>query len=292
MNQGRPSKQQVNINDRVNIGISDQDGPLTKRIKYSKAQKTSEEGLAPIFKVLADLGWTLSDFLYYTFRLQDEDGQKIHRSRQHAAYVSQYLKGRSTHGPGFLLDVWERSPDGVISENSEDYQHTEVHFADIKPVRAALTSYAAQTMKKRLVREAENAVKPSSGLHTHIKPSKSSPEMAQLQWTDIGSTTMSSVAESIKKYQPLTWEYVTAICARKPRQVATTVISSMNMSRNQQAQRLGMARGILDFASCVPYDVFVYNSRVASSVSYGAVYRGLQKLSDQEALVVRAHGRD
>ncbi|KAH7905521.1 hypothetical protein BJ138DRAFT_1130454 [Hygrophoropsis aurantiaca] len=306
----REPKRRKNEDNPVDIDISDQDEPLTEEVKYSKAQKTSEEGLIPIFKVLANLGWTLSDMLYYMFRLQDNNGQKIHRSRQHAAYVSQYLKGRSCYGPGFLLDAWERSPDGVLPENSTDHQlmfNTAIHFMDVKPVRAALTSYAAQTMKKRLVREAENAVKPSSGLHTHVAPSKSSPERVQLQWTDIGSTTMLSVADIIKKHQPLTWEYVTAICARKPRVrnglvevrktrpiegVATTVISSMNMSRNQRAQRLGMARGILDFASCVPYDAFVYNSRVASSVSYGAVYGGLQKLSQQEALVVREHGRD
>ena len=63
------------------------------------------------------------------------------------------------------------------------------------------------------MQEAENAVKPSSGLHA-VAPHKTAQRKAE--WVDIGTTTVPNVVEILKKHQPLTWHYLTKIAAQKP----------------------------------------------------------------------------
>lgn len=72
-----------------------------------------------------------------------------------------------------------------------------VPFQNICSARPALTSFAAQLVLKKLIQEVEAAVQPTSGLHTS--------HSQQVSWADIDTTTMSSIAKLIQKYQPLTW---------------------------------------------------------------------------------------
>ncbi|KAH7920579.1 hypothetical protein BV22DRAFT_996910, partial [Leucogyrophana mollusca] len=236
-----------------------------------------------VFRVLQGHRWTLGDLFHFLFRLKDEStGDEVRRTHRHAAYVEKFLKGACDHGPATIVDVWFRSPDGVVVESSADYQlmySTTVPYTDIKPVRPALSSFAAQTMKKKLLQEAESAVRPK----------------------------INAVAGVIQKHQPLTWDYVVAICSRKPRTqngvlpvrkyrpvdgVAVHTISSMNFSRNNEAQLLPAARGIYDFAMSVSSEVFEYNSRIGSTVAWSTVRRALQEMSRQEEKRVRECGRE
>lgn len=89
---------------------------------------------------------------------------------------------------------------------------TTLNFVEIGPVRAALTSFAAQTVRDEMVREVEDVVKPTSGLHVSIKTKALT---KQVEWQDIGAATVSNVAEIIRKHQPLTWCVVMAIAGRK-----------------------------------------------------------------------------
>ena len=93
---------------------------------------------------------------------------------------------------------------------------TSVDFKTIRAVRPALTAFAAQVIKKKLVREAEEAVKPTSGLHiASLKTNEA--RSAWLQWSDIGSTTVTKVTDIVEHLQPLTWDYVMAMCMRPQR---------------------------------------------------------------------------
>ncbi|KAF9232804.1 hypothetical protein BU15DRAFT_80791 [Melanogaster broomeanus] len=312
-----PKRKRASDENQVQLGL---EGSVPKSKKPKSRTYTPRRPpdikLAVVFEALTQVDWSLGQLLYHLFRLQDEKGDNVHRSPKHAAYVHQLLNGSSGHGIGFLLDAWMHSPDGVVGIGTDDHNlmyNTSVDFKTIRPVRPALTSFAAQIIKKKLVQEAEEAVKPGNGLHTSVPRASASStrftsgRSSQLQWTDIGLTTVSSVADIIKKCQPLTWDYVTTICARPPRKrngvvavrktrpveaVAASVISEMDCSRDGLARRLPMTKGMFYFAFGVPHDVFAYNCRVASTVSYGAVYRCLQELSEQEAKAVVEVGRD
>ena len=84
--------------------------------------------------------------------------------------------------------------------------NTSVPYSEIKAVRPTLTSFAAQSVKKKLVCKAEDAVQPGSGLHT-----------MKSVWSDIGTSMAEPVITTIKELQPLTWNIVTElVCARPP----------------------------------------------------------------------------
>ena len=105
-----------------------------------------------------------------------------------------------------------RNTDGVAgpgADGGELLYNTAEHYQQIRPARPALTSFAAQVVMNKLVREAEDVVHPSSGLHTS--------HGSQLCWADLSSTTIALVTDIIKKHQPLTWKYMTTICERPPR---------------------------------------------------------------------------
>jgi hypothetical protein len=61
-------------------------------------------------------------------------------------------------------------------------------------------------MHGRLVSEAKQAVKPSSGLHASAQKKGSQ----QVEWSDIAAT-ISRVGQIIRKHQPLTWYYMMSI---------------------------------------------------------------------------------
>jgi len=197
--------------------------PVLKKSKYT-ARRTPEDKLEVIFKALQDVNWTLGDFLYHLFRQQDEKGQPVRRSQKHASYVHKLLSGccgTAGKGIGFILDAWFQSGEEDGAERSMHFTMS-VPYRNIRSARPALTSFAAQVVKKELVQEAEAAVQPRSGLHA----------MQQVSWADVRSTTVSSVADVIQKLQPLTWELVTEICARPPRKRDGVVVERKRSSIN------------------------------------------------------------
>ena len=110
--------------------------------------------------------------MYYTFCLKDKNGEAIHPSHRHAGHVSKFLGDEATYDPAFILDAWFRNADGRVNGGLKESKHmfsTTIHFTDIKSVWVVLTSFAIQTVCDQLVKEADNAVKPSNGLHISVK---------------------------------------------------------------------------------------------------------------------------
>ncbi|KAL1943190.1 hypothetical protein VTO73DRAFT_4265 [Trametes versicolor] len=158
---------------------------------------------------------------------------------------------------------------------------------------------------KRLVKEAEQAIKPQNGLHASRKKKKDdSPDACtKLVWADIGAATVSRTAGLISRFQPLLQALLLAV-AERPNQadvarrnrpagiVVTNVISSLSFSRSNRANLLPLARALLHFALSAPCDIFHYNSRIGFMPAYTTVYHVLEELAQQEAETVRAHGKN
>lgn len=160
---------------------------------------------------------SLGEFLYHTFKLEDEDGIKSGRSGEVAATVSQFLRGNTKYSPCDIIDAWFRNRDGRVSDASDASElmfSTTRPYSEIKEIRPCLTSFAVQTVCERLIKEAENAIKPENGLHISTK-SKS--DSKKLEWADIGANTVSRVADIIQDHQPVTWHLLSKIAARPPR---------------------------------------------------------------------------
>ena len=178
--------------------------------KLYTPRRGSKEKLETIFRALADINWTLAEFLYQLFRTRDEHGEEIHRTDQHAKYAQHFIQGTGKYTAGMMLECWLKSPDGRLANVSSDTDlmySTSTPYTEIKNVRAALTSFSFQVVHGRLVSEAKQAVKPSSGLHASAKKKGSQ----QVEWSDIGASTISKVGQIIRKHQPLTWYYMMSI---------------------------------------------------------------------------------
>jgi hypothetical protein len=173
-------------------------------------RRTNQQKLESILEAIHNLNWTLADFLYYAFRTTDEGGNKIHRTHQHAKLTSHFLRGHGKFTPAQIIDAWFCTPDGRIASNSPDMDlmySTATPYTEIKPIRAALTSFAAQVVGKKLVSEVKKAVDVKSGLHATAKKQYGQ----KVEWSDIGAATASNVAKIFKQHQPLTWHYMVTI---------------------------------------------------------------------------------
>ena len=145
---------------------------VKKRKPYS-ARKTTPEKLEVVFTAIEEAKWGLGEFLYEVFRLKNEDGDKVHRSKRHAGMVQRFLQGNTRHTPAMIIDAWFRNPDGCISAGSAEdslMYSTDTPYLEIQSIRAALTSFAVQIVEKKVVKEAQVAVHPTSGLHATKHP--------------------------------------------------------------------------------------------------------------------------
>jgi hypothetical protein len=160
-----------------------------------------------------DASWSFSEFLFHVFRDKDCHGQTIEREQSHGNTVQAFLSGRSQHSPGEILDIWWHHRDGRFDRDSELMYSTSTPFSEIKPVRPALSSFAVQKVKDKLVLEAKDAVLPSSGLHATTSDNST----RRANWVDIGATTIPEVAAVFNRKQPITWHLLRSIAEAKPR---------------------------------------------------------------------------
>jgi hypothetical protein len=68
---------------------------------------SGNEKLQAIFSAISGIAkWNLPEFLYHTFRYQDENGKPVHRTTEHAAIVLRFLQGKTKYTPAMVLDAW------------------------------------------------------------------------------------------------------------------------------------------------------------------------------------------
>ncbi|KAI0042004.1 hypothetical protein FA95DRAFT_1598679 [Auriscalpium vulgare] len=149
--------------------------------KKRRMPRSNIQKLAHLLHVIkTDLNWSLGTCLYYLFRVRDETApdHKVHRTHEHAAVVSRFLGGRTRHTPADILECWLRSPDGRPARagsqrrsaaEDESYMYSlDTSYTEIKAARPALTSFAVQIMRDRILGERREAVKPESGVSPAI----------------------------------------------------------------------------------------------------------------------------
>ena len=64
-------------------------------------------------------------------------------------------------------------------------------------------------VQKELVKEAESAIKPSSGLN--VKLSKKTTADNLIKWPDVSTATVENARKIIQEHQPLTWSLIMKI---------------------------------------------------------------------------------
>jgi hypothetical protein len=156
------------------------------------ATETLTQKLGLLFDFLAGPGihWTIGDLMFNLFRLKDD---AFSPSAHHGQYINKFLPGKCQHYPGMVLSAWAHSPYGVTAKGSTEEKlmfSLDVEYQDVTSIRPALSAFAAQTVKKRLVQEApENCM--------HYTVTKSSQEQNKWEWSDVGLTTVVTVKTTI-----------------------------------------------------------------------------------------------
>ncbi|KAJ7911157.1 hypothetical protein B0H13DRAFT_2328599 [Mycena leptocephala] len=193
------------------------------------------------------------------------------------------------------------SPDGVLHAHDPDLANmfsTDTPYTEIGPVRAALTSFALQTVGNHLARGAERAVQASSGLQvslTNKNPAKKS------GWLRIGENTIPFVSDVLDnhlkpafifwnklRFENLVLEMELLWPPRYSPRIGRPLILAARITPT--FCRLPVGYFILD-ALC-PLTSWPYNSRIGTMPSYSTIRRHLEGLSSEEALVTSAHGND
>ncbi|KAJ7699248.1 hypothetical protein B0H17DRAFT_1256751 [Mycena rosella] len=264
--------------------------------------------LHKIFDLLDEVDWTVGDFLHHMFVHADTDKKPIHRSPRHAIICQRFLSGRTTHSVARILEAWMTSPDSHGYEDQVLFD-TETLHQDIRPVRHALTAFAAQTSGDFLERESAEAVKPSAGLHTSIVVASTDPSennTITTQWADLGSA-VPTASRVLKMNQRVAFYFMSRIAEPKPRSrkgilrvrksrprdnVVAHCLSILDFCKNGNARLEPLARGILYLSSGVPVDIIHNNSRLASMPAVNTIKAALRAFSDQKAIIIRNSGRD
>ena len=199
-------------------GKDSENEPLTDLLpslnRPYKKRKTTQDKLESIFLAIKKEKLTFGEFIYLASRHKDENNQPVQRSQAHATSISSFLQGKTIHTPSMIVECWYQSADGRASASgSIPMFATSPVYTKIKSARAGLTAFAAQIVERELVRElreAREVVKPSSGLHATSKKRGSQ----RIEWVDIGTSTVSRVAEIYKDIQSLTWHLMNKIAGK------------------------------------------------------------------------------
>ena len=183
-----------------------------------------------------ELKWTYGELLFHTshdFSGKEDTSLEVidlpgkpRASREQMAATMQHFFNGTGHGgflAGLIVENWLKHPYGRLHRDSELMYSTTVPYSTIKPIRPALSSFAAQLVESKLVKEAEAAIMTSSGLHVSISAKKSA--VRNIEWTDIGTITMEKTQEIFKAHQPLTWSLILKLASRPPRKDSQGVLA-------------------------------------------------------------------
>ncbi|KAL0063202.1 hypothetical protein AAF712_009900 [Marasmius tenuissimus] len=301
--------------------------PKSKRKKYMDGCESEEEEikkkLSLFFEFMKNnLKWTYGELLYHSTNKrwisQKEKEKRKEETRgkgkgradsetlQHAQVIQHFFRASGKFSPGQILQNWLLHPTGARSFKDEGPMYsTSVPYHKNRGMRQALTSFAVQIVSAKLLQEAEIAIDvKKGGLHVSLSE-KASLAGNQLKWVNVGSVTVEHVRGIIQEKQPLTWELILQLAARKtrlgenvdkakqrrpPEIVATHIISSINYSHSSRANLLPVATGLLHFGSQASADLFAHHSRIASMPAWTSSAKALRILSKQEAEITYQHG--
>ena len=193
--------------------------PDPKRIKMvPDSELPISAKLDKVFDFFKTLGWTTGTFLHHLFAPKNRN---IPRLSRHGGIVERFLNGRSDYTVAEILQAWWTTADGTGINSDEMYSVT-TSYTSIRPVRAALSSFATQIIEAQLVREAQTAVHENSGLHASISGGD---EDGTLQWANIGTTLIPTVKAAHQTHQPLAYHYMCKIAEPRPRKRNGVVVT-------------------------------------------------------------------
>ncbi|KAJ7321064.1 hypothetical protein DFH08DRAFT_818878 [Mycena albidolilacea] len=273
---GTPKRQRaMTINDE-NTPPTPADSHSSKKAKTSgtstrRKPRSAKEKVQLILESIQDQGWTLGEFLHQIFDHQGRDGS---RSQTHAQMIRSFLGGHGKYTPSDILTCWMTSPDDIVlaayDPNLAKIYSSDTPYPEIGPVRPDVL---CTPNRRKLLGPRQNAVKKSG-------------------WLRIGQNTIPFVADILEHHLRPAFYLLERIAMRKPRnRNGDNTCPSRPLVLPHKSRQSSAARPWNTLFGCsVPADIMAYNSRTGTMPSYSTVYKQLEALSIEEALVTSAHG--
>ena len=174
-----------------------------------------------VFDFLKTLECITEDFLKHLF------APKSHlfpRSQHHGLIVEQFLSGRDHYMVSKLLEsIWTTS-DSAGNNSTEMYSVT-VPYLKTRPARAAISLFATQIVKTRLIEEAQAGIEEDNGMHASIKTNN---DAGRVEWASIGASLIPTVQSNLLQYMPLAFHYMLQIASPRPRKRNGVIAISVN----------------------------------------------------------------
>lgn len=203
----------VDIGGPENVASMQKEKP-TAQIYIKPMFETDDQRIEHVLHAIRETGFNLGEFLFYVFqpRKQREKG----RSRSVAAVVSKFLRGVSRKAVKDILQLWMEHTDGTPKQASPDavlMYSREEPWTSIKFARLALTSFAVQTTREKMVNEVNAVTNVASGLHVATPKRNGKPARRLVTWENIGPKLLSEITDIYKRYQPVTWDILMHMAA-------------------------------------------------------------------------------
>jgi hypothetical protein len=322
LSQSASTKRKILLNNHFSLfrprSPTQFDEPDPKRIKLPDSQLPIAQKLDKVFDYLKTLEWTTEDFLKHLFAPKTHTST---RSQRHGLIMEQFLSGRDHYTVSKLLESMWITFDGA-GHHSADMYSVAIPYLEMRPVRAAISLFAAQIVETRLLEEAQVGIDEDNGMHASIT---SRNEAGRVEWASIGASLIPAIQANLSQHMPLAFHYMLRIAEPRPRKrkgaiavrihrppnlvsylkslyttklitrvtkIATQALCSLLFGRSGRARLLPITLGILYLASCVPVDIFAINSRLGIMPVINTVKSVLKGFSDQKAVAIRTRGRD
>jgi hypothetical protein len=186
------------------------DEPDLKRIKLPDSQLPIVQKLDKVFDYPKTLEWTTEDFLKHLFAPNTHTST---RSQHHGLIMEQFLSSRDYYTVSKLLESMWITFDGAGHHSTEMYS-VAIPYLEIQPVHAAISLFATQIVKTRLLEEAQVGINEENGMHASIT---SRNEAGRVEWASISASLIPTIQVNLSQHMPLAFHYMLGITSPRPR---------------------------------------------------------------------------
>jgi hypothetical protein len=175
-----------------------------------------------ILDCIRDAGWSLSDFLFYLFRMEEErpDGLRpVERASQHARMVTSLLNGASKPRMGIIIDLIHHNSARVNYRQGDKTMMSNVFspsvaFQDIEHAWPALSTWAVHLVAELVSAEAKVMIAPETGLHLRARGKDDRTRQRnhgpRATWDAVNTFSLQKLQDMAEAHAPAMWHIISS----------------------------------------------------------------------------------
>ncbi|KII85951.1 hypothetical protein PLICRDRAFT_115567 [Plicaturopsis crispa FD-325 SS-3] len=266
-----------------------------------RPHRKEQDKISAILDTIREQGWSLAEFLYRLFRLEDNRGKPVSRTSQHESMVTSLLNGVSSPTFGTILClIFDNAVDTKYASGDKTASgrvfEPKLSPAEIKHAQLAMTTWAVNLVTDIIREEAKVMIGPDAGLRLRATAKEGSVHQKDIAtWEKVDSFSLRTIQTTAERSAPTMWHLlnaytnrqysspgrVTAVRKYRPHNlVCIQAIGSLTFGCSEHASLYPMCRGFWYFAVKAHQSIYRVESRLAQSVSYETVRRHFSIVGD------------